>query len=71
MELERTLPRLTDLSSKERKSVEKMAGAIVSRILHDPMIFLKSESCKDQLEMKVDLFRSVFGLEKNSDSDNE
>ncbi len=69
MELERTLPRLTDLSSKERKSVEKMAGAIVSRILHDPMTFLKSESCKDQSEMKVDLFRSVFGLEKNSDNE--
>lgn len=64
MELERTLPRLANLSEKERKSVEKMASAIVSRLLHDPVIFLKSESCKDQSEMKVDLFRSVFGLEK-------
>ncbi len=64
MELERTLPRLSNLSEKERKSVEKMAAAIVSRLLHDPVIFLKSESCKDQSELKVDLFRSVFGLEK-------
>ncbi len=64
MELERTIPRLQNLSAKERKSVEKMAGAIVSRMLHDPVIFLKSESCKDQSEMKVDLFRSIFGLEK-------
>ncbi|MBU0960047.1 MAG: glutamyl-tRNA reductase, partial [Proteobacteria bacterium] len=64
IELERTLPRLTNLSTKERQSVEKMAAAIVSRLLHDPVVFLKSESCKDQSEMKVDLFRSVFGLEK-------
>lgn len=64
MELERTLPRLNNLSSKERKIVEKMAGAIVSKLLHDPMLFLKSESCKDQSEVKVDILRSVFGLEK-------
>lgn len=64
MELERTLPRLKNLSDKERKSVEKMAGAIVSKLLHDPVIFLKSESCKDQSDMKVDFFRSLFNLEK-------
>ena len=63
-ELDRTLPRLNGLSPKEQKSVEKMAGAIVSRLLHDPMLYLKSESCKDQSEMKVDIFRSVFDLEK-------
>ncbi len=67
MELERTLPRLEGLSDKERQNVEKMASAIVSKLLHDPMLFLKSESCKDQSERKVDMFRSVFGLEKNSD----
>jgi glutamyl-tRNA reductase len=64
LELERTLPRLKNLTPKERKSVEKMAAAIVSRLLHDPVLFLKSDSCKDQSEMKLDLFRSVFGLEK-------
>ncbi|MEN8198728.1 MAG: glutamyl-tRNA reductase [Thermodesulfobacteriota bacterium] len=63
-ELERTLPRLHSLSAKERKSVEKMAESIVSRLLHDPVIYLKSDSCKDQSEMKVDLLRSIFGLEK-------
>jgi glutamyl-tRNA reductase len=64
VELDRTLPRLAGLSPKERESVERMAGAIVSKLLHDPMLFLKSESCKDQSEMKVDIFRSVFDLEK-------
>lgn len=63
MELDRTLPRLKNISPKERKSVEKMADAIVSRLLHDPVLFLKSEGCKDQSDMKVDLFRSMFKLE--------
>jgi glutamyl-tRNA reductase len=61
-ELERTLPRLKSLSSKERKSIEKMAGAIISKMLHDPMLFLKGESCKDESELKVDMFRSIFSL---------
>ena len=64
MELERTLPRLKNLTPKEQKSVEKMASAIVSRLLHDPLVYLKSESCKDQSEMKMDIFRSVFDLDK-------
>ncbi len=64
LELERTLPRLNSLTDKERKSIEKMAHAIASRLLHDPMIYLKGESCKDQSAMKVDIFRSVFDLDK-------
>ncbi|RUM39914.1 MAG: glutamyl-tRNA reductase [Desulfocapsa sp.] len=64
LELKRTLPRLNNLTDKERKSLEKMAHSIASRLLHDPMIYLKSENCKDQSAMKVDMFRSVFNLEK-------
>ncbi len=64
LELERTLPRLNSLTDKERKSIEKMAHAIASRLLHDPMIYLKGESCKDQSAMKVNIFRSVFDLDK-------
>ena len=64
MELARTLPRLKHLTPKEQKSIEKMAAAIVSRLLHDPVLFLKGENCKDQSEMKISLFRSVFDLEK-------
>jgi len=64
MELERTLPRLKNLTAKEQKIIEKMAASIVSRLLHDPMIFLKSEGCKDHSTQQVDIFRSIFALEK-------
>lgn len=64
IELERTLPRLKNLTDSERKSIEKMAGAIVSRMLHDPVVYLKSDNCQDQSDIKLDMYRSVFGLEK-------
>ncbi|MEN8190691.1 MAG: glutamyl-tRNA reductase [Thermodesulfobacteriota bacterium] len=62
-ELKKTRGRLNGLSDKEWKSVEKMAGAIASRMLHDPMIYLKSEQCRNIDDMKIEAIRSAFGLE--------
>jgi glutamyl-tRNA reductase len=62
IELERTLCRLQHLSVEEQKSIEKMAHAISSRLLHDPVAFLKAESCKEQNEIKVKMLRAAFGL---------
>ncbi len=64
IELERTLPRLKSMSDADRKTIEKMAAAIASRLLHDPVLFLKSDSCKDSSDMKIDMYHSVFGLEE-------
>jgi glutamyl-tRNA reductase len=62
IELERTLCRLQNLSGDEQKSIEKMALAISSKLLHDPVSFLKAESCKEQSEIKVEMIRTAFGL---------
>jgi len=67
-ELERTLPRLTSLSDKERKSVELMAGAIVSKLLHDPIRYLKEETGGDS-ELRLDLFRGIFALDGDENED--
>ncbi|MEK6202367.1 MAG: glutamyl-tRNA reductase [Desulfobulbaceae bacterium] len=61
-ELERTMCRLQHLSPNEQKAIEKMALAISSKLLHDPVSFLKNESCKEQNEMKVEIIRTAFGL---------
>ncbi|MFH2123018.1 MAG: glutamyl-tRNA reductase [Pseudomonadota bacterium] len=61
IELERTLCRL-QLNPDEQKAVEKMALAISSRLLHDPVAFLKNDSCKEQHEVKVEMIRSAFAL---------
>ncbi len=61
-ELERTLSRLPQLSADEQKTIAKMASAISSKLLHDPLSYLKDESCKEQNEVKVEMIRAAFGL---------
>lgn len=62
-ELERTLNRLQHLTPDEQKAIEKMASAISSKLLHNPVSFLKNDSCKEQDEVKVEMIRAAFGLE--------
>ncbi|MCI5146359.1 MAG: glutamyl-tRNA reductase [Candidatus Electrothrix sp. AR3] len=65
-ELERTLPRLNGISSKERKSIERMASSIAGKMLHHPMQYLKSEhACVDQQE-RISLVRTLFHLNKET-----
>lgn len=65
LELERSLARMPHVNGKDKKVIEKMVGSISSRILHDPLIYLKSDSCtgRDNSDMKVDIIRSLFGLD--------
>ncbi len=66
LELERTMCRLQHLSPDDQKAIEKMALAISSKLLHDPVSFLKNESCKEQHDVKVEIIRLAFDLvEKN------
>ena len=69
LELDRSLARMPDVNGTDRKVLEKMVGAISSRILHDPLIYLKSESCtgRDNSDMKVEIIRSLFGLDDEAD----
>jgi len=65
-ELEKTLGKLGHLSTEEHKAIEKCTEAIVSRILHDPILMLKTE---DQLkrDSKVhELIKKLFKLEDES-----
>lgn len=68
LELEKTLSKMSSLSEKERKSLEKMAAAITSRILYDPLQYLKGDACRgrDNTQLKVETVRNVFGLRGKS-----
>jgi len=63
-ELDRTLARMPELGEAERKNMEKMLAAIIAKILHDPLTYLKSESCagRDNSDLKITLVRELFGL---------
>lgn len=58
-ELQRTLRRL-DLSEAQQAAVEAMSRALVKKLLHDPLVYLKQRrSGEDEL----DVVRAVFQLE--------
>jgi glutamyl-tRNA reductase len=68
-ELERTLTRLPRLDEGERKILAKMTEAMIAKILHDPLMYIKSESCagRDNRDLKVTVVRELFGLVKDED----
>lgn len=65
-ELERTLAKMPELGDTEQKALSRMIEAIVAKILHDPLMYLKSESCagRDNTDIKVSLVREIFDLTK-------
>jgi glutamyl-tRNA reductase len=71
-ELARTLGNLKDLSPKAQVSLEKMAGAIVSKMLHDPIRYLKAEDRhnSDRGE-RLAVMRQIFGLDQDGDNRSE
>jgi len=66
-ELERTCAKMPDLSTKERKRLEKMAKSIAAKVLHDPLQYLKNDDCERSNEKKVYNLRNIFKLENGDD----
>jgi len=63
-ELAKTLSKLSDLSDSDRKHIEKMISAINNKVLHNPLMYLKADSCmgRDNRDKKVATIRELFGL---------
>lgn len=63
-ELARTINRLKSISDDDRKMLEKMVSAIGSKVVHDPLIYLKSDACggRDDSDEKIDTLRKIFDL---------
>jgi glutamyl-tRNA reductase len=66
-EITRTLSNLkNDLPDKARVSIEKMAGAIVGKMLHDPILYLKGEDRHNtDRSQKLAVVRQIFGLDRD------
>lgn len=69
LELAKTLGKMPNMPDSERKSMEKMVAAITAKILHDPLMYLKGDSCagRDNNDLKVTTVRELFGLGKDKD----
>jgi len=65
-EVAKTIASLKSLTDSERKSIEMLGNAIVNKLLHEPMVFLKSNSHPENKQMRLDLARQLFGLDNDS-----
>jgi glutamyl-tRNA reductase len=62
-EVERTLGRLGELDTTKQKAVEKMAAAIVAKLLHHPLQYLKKEHHCVHREKRINTVRELFALD--------
>jgi len=68
-ELDKTVGQLHNITPKEQKSIEIMASAIISKMLHNPLQYLKSDNsqCVDRRE-RINTVRDLFQLDNETDS---
>ena len=60
-ELAKTLKNLKDLDEKELRAIERLTQSLVSKILHDPIIFLKKGDSENKEEALV-MISKIFSL---------
>jgi len=65
-ELEKTLSLHPNLSDKEKKSLEALTSAIISKILHPPTTFLKQANEEAIADLYLDTLRTLFQLPDTS-----
>jgi glutamyl-tRNA reductase len=65
-ELEKTLGSLNHLSESDKRAIERMTGALVNKILHEPTNFLKKNGCHSDKSASLDLMRKLFNLEETN-----
>jgi glutamyl-tRNA reductase len=64
-ELEKTMGALNHLSETDKRAIERMTGALVNKILHEPTDFLKRDGCHGNKSAALELTRKLFNLEEN------
>ncbi len=63
-ELEKTLGKLSHLSESDKKIISALSQSLTSKILHDPVIHLKSSEGVESELPTHDLIRRLFRLDE-------
>jgi glutamyl-tRNA reductase len=63
--------RWESLSDADRERLEKMAGAIASRLLHDPTLRIRRSACSGESYVLVSALRELFGLDAGIELEGE
>jgi len=61
-ELRKTFAHLEDLDDRQREAVTVLTEAIVRKLLHDPILFLKKKSHRESKKLYVDFTQQLFNL---------
>ena len=61
-ELEKTFSRLSNLSDREKNSLDALTSAIVNKILHDPLSLLKRVKEDGMVDFYLDTIQTLFQL---------
>ncbi|MGE5576260.1 MAG: glutamyl-tRNA reductase [Syntrophothermus sp.] len=70
-ELEKLFSRLPNLDEKGKNQVTAMAQAIVNKLLHDPVVFLKQAANDGRRAQYLEVMPELFGLEPGRIAQNE
>ena len=62
-------PALQGLKPEQQKAMEIMTSAIINKVLHDPITFLKQQDHKDLKDEKIDWIQKVFKINKGMEED--
>lgn len=65
-ELESTLPRLSSLEERDRRTLEKMCDAMVNKLLHAPVTRLKDDSEDAAAAQLIEMTQRLFDLQIDS-----
>lgn len=66
-EFNKALSLWRDASVEERQIVDFLTQAIINKIVHHPISFLKNQNSQEQGKANIELFRKIFGLEEDND----
>jgi len=70
-ELDKTFAQLRTLGPEERQAIEACTGAMLKKILHRPVAVLKERRQDMTGELYLDAARTLFGLDSESDEDQQ
>ncbi|MEJ2268913.1 MAG: glutamyl-tRNA reductase [Desulfobulbaceae bacterium] len=65
-ELDKTLSGMAHLSDREKQAIEKMSSAMMNKILHHPIVYLKKEDTHKDKKVKLAMVRKFFNLDPDN-----
>ena len=68
-ELNKTFSQLKHLSEADKEAISIMAEAMIKKILHDPIQFLKQKENREKSDEYLDITRRLFNLDNHEDQE--